>query len=292
MAHHVTVGVVADDEVVAAAVDSLHQLVGHFGRTHLGLEIVGGNVWRRHHDAFFARKGVFPSTAEKEGDVGVFFGLGNAQLGLALLGQVGAEHVVEVLGRKRAGCVDIRGVLGGSDEAGELRHVASLETVKGGVGESAGELARTVRAEVHEQYAVAIANRGTVVTVCSHGGGQHEFVVLVPAVGRRQASGRVGRAVCGTASGEELPRLLNALPAVVAIHCIVAPDDTRHAATAQLVKQRLGPSQRRLGAARRGIPPVEEGVQINPAGASRGGQAHGGENLVFVAVHTAGRKQP
>ena len=55
VAHHVGVGVVADDGVVLAAVDRLDQLVGHLEGAHFRLEVVGGNVGRRHQDAVFAR---------------------------------------------------------------------------------------------------------------------------------------------------------------------------------------------------------------------------------------------
>jgi len=48
---HVGIGVVQDDEVVFPRADSGDGFVGELRRRHLGLEIVGGHLRRRHHDA-------------------------------------------------------------------------------------------------------------------------------------------------------------------------------------------------------------------------------------------------
>src|SRR5690554_2370418 len=88
MTHHVAVGVVADNRVVTSVTNRLLQLVGDFVCAHFGLQVVGCNLRRRHQDAVFTVIGLLASAAEKERHVGVFFGLGDAQLSAAQSRQV------------------------------------------------------------------------------------------------------------------------------------------------------------------------------------------------------------
>ena len=93
---HVPIGVVDHDEVEFAARDFRHQLVGHFGGRHLGLQIVGRHLGRGDQDAFLAVPNIFSFAAiEEERHVGVLLGFGNAKLGHALVGDDLAENVVE-----------------------------------------------------------------------------------------------------------------------------------------------------------------------------------------------------
>ena len=56
MADHVGIGVVQHDDVEAAGADRLDDLVGDLRRRHLGLQIVGRDLGRRHQDALLAGK--------------------------------------------------------------------------------------------------------------------------------------------------------------------------------------------------------------------------------------------
>ena len=80
VADHVAVRVVADDRVVLAALDRLDQLVGDLGRAHLGLQVVGGDLRRRHQDAVLAGVDRLDAAVEEVRDVRVFLGFGDAQL--------------------------------------------------------------------------------------------------------------------------------------------------------------------------------------------------------------------
>src|SRR5690606_20105160 len=110
--HHVAVGVVDDDDVVTLLLDGLDNAVGDLGGAHFGLQVIGGHAGRGNQDALFAFEGLFPTTGEEEGDVGILLGLGDAQLGLALFGQVFAQHVVQRRGREGAGGRNVGGILG------------------------------------------------------------------------------------------------------------------------------------------------------------------------------------
>jgi hypothetical protein len=83
VADHVAVREVADDRIELAAADGGDQAVGHLDRTHFGLQIVGGDPRRRHQDPLFAGVRGLDAAAEEIGDVRVFLGLGDAQLGQA-----------------------------------------------------------------------------------------------------------------------------------------------------------------------------------------------------------------
>jgi len=52
--------------------------------THLWLKVIGGYFWRGRHDPSFPFKWQFPSTAEEEGDMRVFFRFSNPDLALAM----------------------------------------------------------------------------------------------------------------------------------------------------------------------------------------------------------------
>ena len=122
MADHVAVGVVADDRIVAARFDRGDQLVGDFERAHLGLEIVGRDFRRRHHDAVLARIRGLDAAIEEVGDVSVFLGLRDAQLTQAALGDDRAEAVGDRLRCKgnRQGS-ELLAVARQGDECAELR---------------------------------------------------------------------------------------------------------------------------------------------------------------------------
>ena len=101
VADHVGVGVIDDDEVEGAALDRRDQLVGHLGRRHLGLQIVGRDLGRGHQDAALAGKLLLAPAIEEEGDVRVFLGLGDAQLLQAGARHHLAEGVAQLLGREQ-----------------------------------------------------------------------------------------------------------------------------------------------------------------------------------------------
>ena len=99
MTDHVAVRVVADDDVVLAALDGRNQLVGQLFGAHLRLQVIGSHFRARHDFAIFAGEAGLFATVEEEGDVGVLLGLGDAQLGLSLLGQPLTQGVDQGGGR-------------------------------------------------------------------------------------------------------------------------------------------------------------------------------------------------
>ena len=283
MADHVAVGVVDHDQVVALLLDGLDDAVGDFRRAHFRLEVVGGDVRRGDEDAFLALERLFPAAGEEEGDVGVLLGFGDAQLGLALLGQVFAKHIGQGFGLEGAGRRDARGVLGEHDEAGQLRDAAAGECSKVRLDEGAGQLAGTVGAEIHEHHGIAIRHRGR----RAYHRGLDELVAFAAFVGGGQAGAGVIGQIVALAVDDQLVGLLDPVPAVVAVHGEVAADQAGDAPLAELGERGVEQFDGRLGALWWSIAAVEKGVQVDPLGATLGRQLGHGGDVLLVAVHAA-----
>ena len=133
----------------------------------------------------------------------------------------------------RAWGFDIRCIFGQLDEI-NLRHFLTGETVEIAVDEGAGDFARAIGTEVHEDQRIAIFHGGI-------GGLQRGS--RLPSQIRRFHHARKplppSTAVGNWNSplpGQQIIGLLNAVPAVVAVHGIVTTNDGRHAAFAQCGK--------------------------------------------------------
>ena len=247
MADHVAVGVVQDDHVVLVLVDagqhSLRDLVG----AHFGLDVEGGNLLGGrggHQDAILAREDALLAAVEEEGDVGVLLGLGNAQLGLAALGEVLAHGHGQALRRIGDGHVGHRRVvLRHADVVQREEAVLALKAGEIRIHEGAGDLTGAVGAEVEEHHGVVGLDRA----VCIQHGGQHKLVGQVLAglidhfIGI--ADGLHG-VVCRNALGADhgVVGLLHALPGEVAVHGVQAAHgggDLAHADFLHLILELL-----------------------------------------------------
>ena len=139
--------------------DRRDQLVGDLGRAHLGLEVVGRDLRRRHQDAVLAGIDRLDAAVEEIGDVRVLLGLGDAQLRQAEAREVFAEAVRDRLRREGdRQARELVAVVRQADEARELRHAGARKAVEGrSASMRARHLPRAVGAEVHEHDDVAVA---------------------------------------------------------------------------------------------------------------------------------------
>ena len=283
---HVAVGEVQDDHVVLAALDALDALVGNLEGAHLGLQVVGGNLGAGDQGAILALEGSLHAAVEEEGHMGVLLGLGDAQLGLAALGQVLAHHVGQALGLEGNLHVGHGGVvLGEADVVHGKAAVLALEAVEGVVHEGAGDLTGTVGAEVEEDHGVAL---GYAAALAGHGG-YHELVghALGVAVGHHLSGG----ALHAFAVYEGSVGLLHAIPAVVAVHGVVTAGDGSDLAHAQLVQLCLQLVDVALAGIGGNVTAVHDGMNVNFLGAHILGHVQQAEQVLDVAVHAAGRQQ-
>ena len=95
MADHIAVGKVKDNHILLFASDSLAELARNLNRTHLRLQVIGGNLRRIDKNPVFKLERSLATAVEEEGHVSVFFGLGDAELTLARLGNGLAEGVAD-----------------------------------------------------------------------------------------------------------------------------------------------------------------------------------------------------
>ena len=287
VADHIAVGEVQDDDIILAALDAGLALVGDLIGAHLGLQVVGGNLRAGDDLAVLALAGLLDAAVEEEGHMGVFLGLGNAQLGLAVGGQVLAQGVLQLNGGIRNLAVGHRGVvLGHADIVDLLAAAAALKAGEGVIAEDAGHLAGTVGAEVHEDDGVAIFNAAAL----AGDNGDDELVGHVGGVAGLNGLLRVGSVVALAVDKGGVGFFLT-IPVVVAVHGVVTAGDTGDLADAQLVQLGLQVSQEALAAVRVGVTAVHDAVQVNILRAHVLSHFQHAIPVIGVAVDAAGADQ-
>ena len=286
VADHVGVGDVADDGVVAAGIDRRHQLVGQLRAAHLRLQVVGGDLRAGDQAALFAFEQVLAAATEEEGDVRVLLGFGDAQLRQAGIGKHFAEGVSQVIRRERHRCRQLGVILGQADEARQRRATRS-EAVERRQYEGRGQLARTIGTEIHEHHRVAIAHR---LSAINDRGGD-ELVVLATRIRRLQRGNAARRMLFAARLDHRVPRTLHAVPALVAIHRVIAATHRCDACVAQLLAARLQGQQAGFGRLRWRVATVQERMHRHTCHPRALGQFQHREDVRFMAVHAAGREQ-
>ena len=252
VADHVRIGDVADDRrrCRRARIAST-SFCGHLRAAHLRLQVVGGDLRARHQDARpRPAYGVLAAAAEEEGDVRVLLGLGDAQLRQAVARR--ALRPACCAGRRartRPAPAASRRIRSGRRSATARRRGARSKPSKSGAHERRGELARAVGAEVHEHHRVAVAHR----RAAADHGRRDELVVLAARIGRAQArpAHRRRRARLSASTIASQARA-HAVPALVAVHRVVAAADAWRCARCRACVAAPPAGARRLGSAERG----------------------------------------
>ncbi|MNZ59880.1 hypothetical protein D3C78_779330 [compost metagenome] len=215
--------------------------------------------------------------------MGIFFGFGDAQLGLAVFRQVVAQHVFQAAGGEGRRGRNAGGVLGQHDETGQFRLAGTLELTEVVFDEHASQFAGAVGAEVHEHHGIAVFDFYRL----TDGGCLDEFVALAALVGCLQAFLGGGGVEFALAIDNQVVGLGDTVPTVVAVHGVVTADQAGDPAFAQGLEGRVEQFDRRLRAFRRSVAAVEEGVQVDVLSTALEGQFGHGDQVVMVAVHAA-----
>ena len=230
VADHVAVGVVDAQVAVLARLDGFDQGVGDLGALHPRALLEGHHVRRDLGVGLelvveLARLVAVPEV----GDVAVLLGLGDGELGDAVLREVLAEGAAD---RRRhhqeAGRnLEVAVVLHHAG-VGDLREADTVEDLEVGFGEGAGDLDGAVAAEVEVDHGVTVDDGADgLATLCDHESGQ----VLVDDAGlfgAEDLDGLLGRSEAA-ALGQHVafPAALDHAPVgLVAVH------GDAHAATA------------------------------------------------------------
>ena len=281
MADHVAVRVVEDDEIVLAGTDGLADLVRDLDGAHLRLEIVSRNLRTRHENAILALVRLLNAAVEEERDVRVLLRLCDTQLRHAVVLDDLAERLCDGLRRECDLRVHAVLVLRERRER-DLEALVALKAIERLIDERMRELTRAVGTEVEEDGAVTVLHAA----VALDDERNDELIVDAARVARLEARDRAVRCdALGVRDG--LVGLLLTIPAMVAIHSVVAAADRRNRADADLLALRLELLEVRLRALRRHVTAVEERVDVDLGDALLLRHLEQRVEVTLVAVHAA-----
>ena len=190
---------------------------------HLGFQIVGGHVLgRRDEDPVLEGKEPFLAAGKKEGYMGVFFRLGDPQLGLFKIGEDLPQDIIQHLrpedDRKREGFV----IAGHREKSGVLYRALPDEPVEVGKQQRPRYLAGPVGPKVDKEDTVAVGNRSDGFSPLRYHRGGDELVGLAAVVGL--SDGRHGiRRGLAPPEHDGVVSLLDPIPPLVPIHAEVTP---------------------------------------------------------------------
>ena len=303
---HVGVGKVDDDDVEGGVVDGLDDGVGDAGSGHLGGEVVGGDLLRSDEDAVFSGEGFFDAAVEEVGDVGVFFGLGDAEVAEIGVGHDVGEEVIHALRGDDDGELEVLVVLGHADvvevfgdgvegdlgvEFESLGEIVSLAAdgiggEAGVAGEDAGDLADAICAVVEVDDDIFVADEADgVALLVGAGEGRDELVGDAAVVKVLDAVGGVGvDAAFGMAGDHGVEGLFFFFPAEVAVHGVVASADAGEVADADLLELLLQLLEVAEAAVGHGVTAVHEGMDEDAREFVLGGQAEECVEMTLVGV--------
>ncbi len=285
--YHVGVGVVQDEEPVGRIAEPAHRFVGQLPRAHLGLQVVGRDLGRRHQRALLTWKWDLLAAVEEIRDVRVLLGLRHPQLANSLP----AHHLPD--GVAQGGVLEEHGVreglvVGGhADQIGIERPAGPRERVEIGVRERPDDLPHAVRAEIEHEDRVPSGDRAVLPRGLDHRR-LDELIVLAAGVGHLQRLDRALRL-------EPFPRrdrpvgFLGPVPSLVPVHREVATGQGGEASATQRSEYRLGRLEIRLLRARRHVPAVRDGVHADPLDTRLGGDPEKRVQVPKMAVHASRR---
>ena len=252
VADHVAVGIIAEDEVMLFRLDGFAEHVRDAGRAHFGHQVVGRDALRGDEQALLAGVGRLEAAVEEVGHVGVLLGFGGAEHRLLVRRQHLGDDVRQHDRAKCHGKGERLVVLRHGDEV-DRGPLARLERVEVRSSERPHDLSHAVGAEVEAEHAVARPDAGR---PADHAG-VHELVRLARLVGLLDRRLGIGRGL-SDAVHHGIVGDLGAVPALVAVHRVVAPHHGGdHGAAALLCQQVPELPHERERRLRRRIAPVE-----------------------------------
>ena len=248
----------------------MNHRVGHAGCGHLRFQIVGGNFRGGNHDAFFSIEWFLHAAIEKISDVRIFFSLRDAHVLELLLGENIRQNVIEFFRGDQVtqpwpGLVVLRH--GHKREIlGPRRIVNFLEA---GFHQSPRHFPAAIRAKIEKNHRIVVANhsaRGRRLSrfIFRHDHRwQHKFIgdaLFVTGAHHRQ---RISALDFRRAVDDRLVRLAHPLPAIVAVHRVVAAGHRRDLAHSVLAHFLLQCAEKFDPAFRRRVASIHKAVHEN-----------------------------
>ena len=235
MSDHIRVREIGDDHIILTGLDRLYEAVTDFRSTHLRLQVVGCNLRALDKDAVLTRIRFFNTAVEEERDMSVFLSLRDTGLRHVVLCKILAEGLRDLHLRECDLLVRDRYIIIGEAGIEDLLPRSSVKLVKIILdAEAAGDLTCAVRTEVEEDDGIAVLDGRDRLAVFHDYCRNNELVrnaLLVRILDRLYAGSRRNaftqrqRTVC----------LLNAVPAVVAVHRVISSGDHAKLTDADLI---------------------------------------------------------
>ncbi len=218
----------------------------------------------------------------------IFLGFGDAQLGEPGGGDDLAQGFDGHVGREKRGeeGVQLVRIFDHAHGLGESHLAGAGEAVEGRVEQSGEHLACAVGAEIGHHQPVAVPHA----RIIAKRGGEDEFVGFVFGVGRLHDIRRLVRAR-SCRIHQRIIGQLHAFPTLVAVHAVITTADGGDVGIFSARNVALELRQIFQGAFRRGVAPIEEGMNAH-------GHAHAVEDfchrrdLALMGMDAAGREQP
>ncbi len=298
VADHIRIGKIADDHIILAAPDRLHQMIAHLISTHLRLEIVGRDILRRiHQNAVLILVGLLLPAVEEERHMRVLLCLSQTELGVPVIGKPLSEGIGDLHFLERDFLVRDRFVIVLEADILHIKPLSSrasrktVKLVKIIVAEAVRDLACPVRTEIKEDDAVAVLDRGNrrAVFLQNHRG-LYELIGFILLIGLHdRLVGGMSRDALPL--GERVIRICDTVIVVVAVHRIIPSADHRDFADADLLHLVLKGRDIVHAALRRRVTAVQEAVHIYVGQPLLLRHLQQRIQMCDVAVHAAVRQQ-
>ena len=223
--------------------------------------------------------------------MGILLGLGDSQLGLALLGQVLAKGVLQALRTKgHMHARHLRIILGHAHKIGVQGATLAVKAGECRIHKGAGNLPGTVRPEVKEDHALAAVHTAFV----ANNGGQHKLIgqvlsVLVHRLIRRTHGRHRVRSLHALAVHHSGIGFLHTVPNIITVHGVETTHHRGDLTNAQFVH--LGLELFQILRCRSGghITAVQKSVHIHLGNALFLGHLQQIVQVGYMAVYATGR---
>ena len=233
MTDHIAVCEVEYHDVVFTALYEFDCFILDFVGTHFGFEVVSRDFGRRNKNSVLAFVGGFNAAVEEERNVRILFGFRNAELLLAAFCEIFTEGIDKRTGFERDFDVFERCVVTGEANVfGSKEARFTVKTVEFFLRKSTRHFAGTVGTEVVENHAVALFDFRDGRAVFDNDGGQHEFVRNALTIAFFDCFHCADSKVT-LSEGKHIVSLFHAVPAVVAVHCVISAANGRNFASSE-----------------------------------------------------------
>ena len=220
MAYHIRICKVCDDYIVFSGSNCGRYFIANLINAHFRLQVIGRYLRRFYKNTVFTLVRSLYTAVEEEGNMCVFLRLSDSCLCHVMRCQILSECVGQRNLFKCNALVRDRHIILCEAYVYDISACAAVKAVKLITAEGTGDLSCTVRTEVEEDDRIAVLNGCNRLSVFHYYSRNYKLICYFFRIGLCNCfytgSCLITLTVCnGTVS------LLNTIPAVVAVHCVV-----------------------------------------------------------------------